>query len=262
MTIPRAALVVAILIAPVVAAAQVSCGTIVGKGETVTLTADVGPCDGDSGSTAALQVRGGTLDLGGRTVRCGDLNVDGEVPQGIVLSDKKSKVMNGSVVGCANGIAIGGNGKHLVERVTSQNSLDDGFDIIQGPNKNKLIDVTAIANGSDGIKVDSDKNKITNAVTTGNAEDGIDLTSTADKNKITNARSENNGDDGIEVGGNKNKVKLSTAIANGEDGVDFGGVKNKVTGGSAQSNGAFDLNDCSGNKVKKFSFTTASADCP
>lgn len=227
----------------------------------MTLTADVGPCDGDSGSTAAIVIEGGTLDLGGRTVTCVDANVDGEVPQGILLFEKKSKVMNGTVVGCMNGVGLAGKGKHLVKNVTVQSSQDDGVDVVEGSNKNKLIDVTATGSVRDGIYIRSDKNKVVNAVSTGNFEDGVDLTSDADKNKLVNVRTENNADSGIEVGGDKNKLKAPTSSGNGRHGLDFGGEKNKVVGGSSQGNGGFDVRDCEGNKLKGFAFTTATADC-
>lgn len=261
--LPMRTLVVAtlVLLAPALAAAQVACGDTIGKGQKITLTADVGPCDGDSGTTAALIVEGGTLDLGGHTVTCFDTNGDLEVPQGIVLFGKKSKVMNGTVVGCMNGLAIGGTGKHRATDVTLQNSVQDGVDILESTPKCKLVDITATGSGNDGFHINSDKNKLTNAVATSNAGDGIDLTGSADKNKLTACEGSGNGDDGIEIGGEKNKVKDSVANDNVEDGIDFGGPKNKVTGGSAQGNGAFDLSDCTDNKVSKLVYTTATPDC-
>lgn len=216
MTAIRVAPLLVVLLLPRVALAQLACGDTVGKKQKVTLTADVGPCDGDSGSTAAIVIEGGTLDLGGRTVTCVDANVDGEVPQGILLFEKKSKVMNGTVVGCMNGVGLAGKGKHLVKNVTVQSSQDDGVDVVEGSNKNKLIDVTATGSVRDGIYIRSDKNKVVNAVSTGNFEDGVDLTSDADKNKLVNVRTENNADSGIEVGGDKNKLKgfaFTTATA-------------------------------------------------
>jgi hypothetical protein len=85
---------------------------VVQKGQKVTLTADVGPCDGDSGSDAAIFLDGGTLDLAGHTVTCSDVDTNGDTSQGIALFGKKSKVMNGTVVGCQNGIFLAGDEKH------------------------------------------------------------------------------------------------------------------------------------------------------
>jgi len=254
-------IVTLLALVPGVAGAQVACGDVVTKGATVTLTADLGPCDGSSATDAALAVDGGTLDLGGRTVTCADTDEDGDVPQGIVLTGKKSKLRNGTVAGCANGVVLLDQGKHRVEGITATGSVEHGVVADDDGGKSKLVGVTATGNGNDGMNVESDKNKITDAVTTGNVSDGIDLTSDADKNKVTNARAEDNGDNGIEAGGDKNKLTDCTAIGNAANGIDFGGEKNKVKGGTAQSNGGFDVNDCTDNKVKGLAFTTASPDC-
>lgn len=252
----------ATLTLPLAAAAQVACGDVIGKGQKVTLTADLGPCDGPSGTTAALVVEGGSLDLGGHTVTCADGDLDGEVPQGIVLVGKKSKVSNGTVVGCMNGLAVGGDGKHRLSGLTARDSVQDGFDLIEDAVKCRLTDVTATGSGNDGFHVQSDKNTLTNAAATGNAQDGIDLIGSADKNKVRDSEGSGNGDDGIEIGGQKNKVKDSVANDNVEDGFDFADEKNTLSGGSAQGNGGFDVNDCTGNKVKKVVYGTASPDCP
>jgi hypothetical protein len=247
-------------LAPCAAIGQVTCGTTIGKGETVTLTADVGPCDGDSSTTAALVVEGGRLDLGGHTVTCADTDLDGGVPQGIVVIGKKSRVMNGTIIGCMNCLAVGGVGRHRLAGLVVRDCAQDGVDVAEG-SKNKLSDITASGCGEDGFHVRSDKHKLINAVATGNGGDGIDLTSSADKNKLTQCQSNANGDAGMEIGGGKNKVKDSTANMNVEDGVDFGGERNKLIRVVAQGNGAFDLRDCVGNKVKNGTFTTGTEDC-
>jgi hypothetical protein len=247
-------------LAPLAAIGQVTCGTTIAKGETVTLTADVGPCDGDSSNTAALVVDGGRLDLGGRTVTCADTDMNGGVPQGIVVLGKKSRVTNGTIVGCMNCLAVAGVGRHRLSGLTVQDCAQDGVDVAEG-SKNKLSDITATGCTSDGIHIRTDKNKLVDAVATGNGADGIDLTGSAGKNKLTRCESTGNGDAGMEIGGEKNKVKDSAASANGEDGVDFGGEKNKLIRVVAQGNGVFDLRDCAGNKVKKTTFTTGTPDC-
>jgi hypothetical protein len=245
---------------PVAAIGQVTCGTTIGQGEKVTLTADVGPCDGNSSNTAALVVEGGRLDLGGHTVTCADTNLDGGVPQGIVVIGKKSRVMNGTIVGCMNCLAVGGVGRHRFSGLTVLNCVQDGVDVAEG-SKNKLSDITASGCGSDGFHIRSDKHKISNAVATGNVADGFDLTAEADKNKLKQCQTNANGDTGIEIGGDRNKLKDITANTNGGNGVDFGGERNKLIRGVAQGNGAFDLRDCTGNKVKKGTFTTVTDDC-
>lgn len=249
-----------VLLVPAVARAQVSCGATIRKGERVTLTADLGPCDGVD---AALVVDSGTLDLGGFTVSCTDTNADGDLPQGIVLSGRKARVTNGSVVGCSNGVGLAGSGKHRLENVTVTGSRDDGIDVAAG-DKNRLAGNTASGNGSDGIYLRTDKNKLSDNVTSGNAEDGLDIPSSGDKNKVVRHRADGNGDSGIEAGGTKNTLATPTATGNAEDGIVLGGGKNKVRGGTSSGNGAnggFDIDGCAGNSVKKLTFTTASPDC-
>jgi hypothetical protein len=248
-------------LAPSLAAADVSCGTVVGKGPKVTLTADVGPCDGNSSSEAAIIVDSGTLDLGGQTVTCADQNQDGDVPQGIVLFGKKARVTNGVVVGCMNGIALGGSGKHLVQGVTSRDSADDGFDAAPGADKCKLIGDTATGNLGDGVSLRSDKNKIVDTTASTNADDGFAVFSSSDKNKFVNARAEANADEGFIVAGAKNKLTGPVASQNGTYGIDLYGARNKAIGGSAQGNGAYDLETCAGSTVKKLTYATSTTSC-
>lgn len=259
LVLPMATLV----LLPCTARAQLACGDVVQKGQKVTLTADVGPCDGDSSSDAAIFVDGGTLDLAGHTVTCSDIDTNGDTSQGVALFGRKSKVMNGTVVGCQNGIFLAGEGKHLVMNMTSSGSVDDGIDTNGASGKNKVVGNTFVGNGNDGMSILSDKNKLSGNTTTMNVEDGIDLLESADKNKLVGNTATQNGDDGIEIGGQKNKVVSCTATGNTEDGMDFeaGAAKNLIRGGVSQGNGQYDLSDCTANKVKKLSFTTASADC-
>jgi parallel beta-helix repeat protein len=259
MTTRTLALVVSLAFVPP-ALAQLACGDVVSKGQKVTLTADVGPCDGGV-QDAAIFVDGGQLDLGGRTVTCADTNIDGDTSQGIGLIGKKSRVTNGTVVGCRNGVFLAGDGKHLVQGVTVQGSVDDGLDSNDDAPKNKVYDSTFTQNGSDGVYLTSDKNKLRGVTSTNNVEDGIDLVSSADKNKIIESTASGNGDDGIEIGGSKNKALNCTSTNNAEDGFDFADPRNQVRGGTSQGNGSYDVNDCTGNKVKKLVFTTASPDC-
>jgi parallel beta-helix repeat protein len=240
--------------------AQVACGDLIGKGQTVTLTADLGPCDGGD-QDAALFVEGGTLDLGGHTITCADTDLDGGTSQGIGLIGKKSKVLNGTVIGCRNGVFLAGQGKHLVQNVTVQGSTDDGLDTNDDAPKNKVYDSTFEGNGNDGVHVSSDKNKLRDNTASNNAQDGIDL-SDADKNKLTENTATANGDDGIELGGSNNKAIDCTSTDNAEDGFDFADPKNLIKGGTSSGNGGFDVNDCTGNKVKGLVYTTASPDCP
>jgi len=243
---------------PLVAAAQVTCGTTVGPKQKVTLSGNVGPCDGVD---AAIVVDSGSLDLAGFGVSCSDLDGDGDVPQGIVLTGKKSKVMGGSVTGCSNGVGLAGQGKHTVLGMTVQSSGDDGIDVLAQAEKNRIMGNTSSGNSDDGFYLRSSKNKVADNVSTGNGADGFDLPTSAGKNKLTRNRADGNEDSGIEVSGSKNKLVLSSASQNGGDGIYVGGSKNKVSGGASMGNAVYDIEGCAGNKVKKLSFSTASPDC-
>jgi parallel beta-helix repeat protein len=222
------------------ASAQIACGGTVDPKQTVTLTGNVGPCDGGS---VVITVNGGTLDLGGFSLTCADTNTDGEVPDGIALTGKKSKLRNGSVLGCDTAVIVVGDGKSTVEGVTASGSVNDG------------------------IGIGSDKNKIVGNISTGNGEDGIDLISSADKNKVIGNNFSSNGDEGVDVTGNKNKVVGNTVNGNGTDGIDVddSAKKNKILSNNVQGNAAVDLQasggSCKANKWKKNTFGTRSADC-
>jgi parallel beta-helix repeat protein len=222
------------------ASGQIACGGVVGPKETVTLTADVGPCDG---GTIALTVNAGTLDLGGFSFLCADTNGDGAVPDGIELTGKKARLRNGSVLGCDTGVLVLGEGKSAVEGITASGSVNDG------------------------IGVASDKNKISGNVSSGNGEDGIELISSADRNKVTGNTFSNNGDEGIDVSGNKNKLVGNTVNGNGEDGIDVSSNarKNKIVRNTVTGNANADLQSsggsCKANAWKKNTFGTRSDSC-
>lgn len=262
MSIPRPALAfTAIYILSTVTAhagAQLPCGTVIGRGEQMTLTGDVGPCDNDD--AAALRVDGGSLDLGGFTVSCADMDADADLPQGVVLFGKKATLRNGRIVGCSNGVGLAGSGKHLVENVTVTGSSDDGFDIAEGT-KNKLNNNVASQNASDGYYVRTSKNKLTGNTASQNGDDGFTIAAGGNKNKLSGSTATNNADDGFEIDGSKNKLLATTATQNGESGIDLDGQKNKVIGGSAQGNVVFDVIGCAGNKVKDIGASNPSPDC-
>jgi len=240
------------------ARAQVACGDTITKGQPVTLTADVGPCDGVEN---AIIVDSGVLDLGGRTVSCADTNTDGEVSYGIYLRGKKAQVRNGTVTGCLDNVWIGGDGKHTIEGITATAATRYGFYVSSTSPKNRLASNTATANADDGIQVRGTKTKIESNVASGNGEDGIDLTQ-ATKNKIISNTTANNVDDGIEATGTKNKIIGNTSTTNGDNGIAVGSGKSKVIGNTATGNASTDIlgqDPCTSNKFKNNTFGTGSS---
>jgi parallel beta-helix repeat protein len=246
-----------------VAHAQLACGGTVAKGQTVTLTADLGPCDGTSDDSAVIIE--GILDLGGHTVSCGDTSGDGEVPDGLYLRGSKAQVRNGTVTGCDDNVWIGGSGKHVVEGITSTAAGDDGVYIATTTAKNRLTGNTVVSNTDDGVECRGTKNKIEGNTVSNNGEDGIDLPD-APKNKIIGNTTAGNGDDGIDVNGpndqsTKNKVLANTSTGNGGYGILVGDKKNKIIGNTATGNASADIiGDCA-NKYKDNTFGIPGSNC-
>ncbi len=236
------------------ARAQLTCGGTVGKGEPVTLTADVGPCDGVE---SAIIIDSGVLDLGGHTVSCADTNGDGEVSFGLDIRGKKAQVRNGTVTGCRDNVYVGGSGKHTVEGITATEATVYGFYVASTTAKNRLTGNTAVANDDDGIQCRGTKNKIEGNVCNNNGEDGIDLTN-AVKNKIAGNTTTGNVDDGIEATGTKNKILANTSTANGDAGLSIGPEKNKVVGNTATGNLSIDIFSVCENKFKNNTFGSGS----
>jgi parallel beta-helix repeat protein len=238
------------------ASAQLACGDTVAKGQTVTLTADLGPCEGSSSDSAVIIE--GVLDLGGHTVFCADTSGDGVVPDGLYLRGSKAQVRNGTVSGCDDNVWVGGNGKHTVEGITSTAAVEDGFYVASTTAKNRITGNTIVSNGDDGVECRGTKNKIENNTANNNAEDGIDLPE-AVKNKVTGNTTTGNLDDGIDVGGTKNKILANTSTANGQYGIVATDRKNKVIGNTATGNIVADIVGECANKFKNNTFGTGSS---
>lgn len=238
------------------AGAQVACGDVV-EGS-VTLTGDLGPCDG---IPAALVLDGGRLDLGGFTVSC----ATGSETEGIVLIGKKARLSNGAVSGCECGVLLAGSGRHRVTGVTVVDAGDDAFFAQGDSDKNRLNANTATGANDDGFQINSSKNKLVGNTAQGCGEDGFDINSSADKNKITGSTAVGNLDDGFDIGGDKNKLKGNVATANGEDGIDARGSKNRIIRNTSTGHvGGFDIKGgepCKSNRYKKNTFDTRLGDC-
>jgi hypothetical protein len=181
-----AALAVAML--PAAARAQLGCGDVVGPGQKVTLTGNLGPCDDVA---RVVTVNGGTLDLGGFTISCADTDGDNALPTAVELDGKKSRVTNGTVTGCFNGVTVSGTGKHTVQGVNATGNAVDGIQVRS--NGNKILGNTTASNGDEGIEVLANKNKILQNVSTGNGSDGIDVDGDTKGNKIQKNQATGNG---------------------------------------------------------------------
>jgi parallel beta-helix repeat protein len=241
------------------ARAQVACGDTIGKGQTVTLTADVGPCDGVE---SAIIIESGVLDLGGHTLSCADTNGNGRFSYGLDIRGKKAVVRNGTVTGCIDNVYVAGS-KHTVEGITATAAQRYGFYVASTSSKNRLAGNTATGNADDGFQARGSKHTIEGNTASANGEDGIDLTE-AKKVKVTGNTSSGNSDDGIEATGTRNTISGNTSIGNADDGIAVGDRKNKVTGNTSTGNGSTDIlaeEPCKNNKFKDNTFVVSPSSC-
>jgi parallel beta-helix repeat protein len=239
--------------------AQIACGDTIGKGQTVTLTADLGPCDGVE---SAIIIDSGVLDLGGHTLSCADTNGNGKFSYGLDIRGKKAVVRNGTVTGCIDNVYVAGS-RQTVEGITATAAQRYGFYVASTSSKNRLAGNTATGNADDGFQARGAKHTIDGNSASGNGEDGIDVTQ-ASKVKITNNTSTNNSDDGIEATGTKNKIIANTSTGNADDGIAVGAGRNKVIGNTSTGNGNSDIlseEPCNKNKFKDNTFVVSPSSC-
>jgi parallel beta-helix repeat protein len=134
---------------PQAQAVHISCGDTLGPGGNFVLDSDVGPC---SGPGPALTLISATLDLAGHTVSCSTTSI-----YGIEVEGKKSRVRNGTVSGCGNGVVLFDEGFHEVRRITASGNTT-GFTV--GSKRNKLNDNTATVNEYAGFAVGGTQNQL------------------------------------------------------------------------------------------------------
>ena len=237
--------------------AQIACGDTIGKGQTVTLTADLGPCDGVE---SAIIIDSGVLDLGGHTLSCADTNGNGRFSYGLDIRGKKAVVRNGTVTGCIDNVYVAGS-RQTVEGITATAAQRYGIYVASTSSKNRIAGNTVTGNAGDGLQARGSKHTIEGNSASGNGEDGIDITQTT-KVKVTGNTSSGNADDGFEVTGSKNKVTGNTSTGNGDDGIAVGDRKNKVIGNTSTGNTNTDIlaeEPCTNNKFKDNTFGTGSS---
>jgi parallel beta-helix repeat protein len=253
------ALAAGLLVAAPAARAQLACGGTVGKGETVTLTADLGPCDGVE---SAIIIDSGVLDLGGHTLSCADTNGNGRFSYGLDVRGKNAVVRNGTVTGCIDNVYVAGS-KNTVEGITATAAQRYGFYVASTSSKNRIAGNTATGNADDGIQARGAKHTIEGNSASANGEDGIDLTD-AKKSKVLNNTSSGNSDDGFEATGTKNTIGGNTSTGNADDGIAVGAGRNKVIGNTSTGNGSTDIlseEPCKKNKFKDNTFVVSPSSC-
>jgi hypothetical protein len=106
--------------------AQVSCGTTF-TSTTVTMTADIVGCAVDP----VVTLVDSTLDMDG-------YSITGCTGDGVHLLGSNSRVENGTISGCVNGVVLDGTGGHDVENLRSESNSAAGFLFNSGSNTNRL----------------------------------------------------------------------------------------------------------------------------
>jgi hypothetical protein len=233
---------------PAQAGGAPACGTVVGPGETLVLTDDMGPCD-DNAAPFAIRVRdGGTLDMATHSITCNDTNANMEVPDGILLDEGHATVLAGSVSGCLNGLRMTGAAANTITGVTATGNTANGVYIENTSGKNRLTSVNAIGNGGNGIVLLSDKNKIKNGNIQNNGNNGVFVG--GNKNKLNNVLIAGN-NRGIYVEGTGHKILKSTSNNNAIVGIEIGGDDVKVVKSTASQNDGTGILVASAAKVIK-----------
>jgi parallel beta-helix repeat protein len=234
---------------PQAQASPIGCGAILGPGGNFVLDSDVGPC-GEPGP--ALTLISATLDLAGHTVSCSTLSI-----YGIEVEGKKSRVRNGTVSGCGNGVVLRDQGSHEVREVTATGNTA-GFNV--GSSRNKLTNNAASGNEFVGFAVGGEHNQLTGNTASGNefgflfqgATNGLLSSNTAmdnssgfemflsSANLLTSNTASDNKSSGFEGDLNtNNRWASNTASGNGEGFSFVGHMYDAWVGNIASGNGGF-----------------------
>ena len=159
-------LALALLAAPLPAAAQLACGDVLGPGGSYTLTSDLA-CP----ITALTVIGPAKLDLGGHRIGCtaGGVTALSLLGRGVTLR-------NGWIDACATGVAVGGQGQHKLASLVVGN-LSATAIAVASPN-NRFEDLS-IADAVIGFDLDGSKQQIDRCTITGVQSYGV-LTYSAD----------------------------------------------------------------------------------
>src|SRR5262245_39508932 len=162
-------------------------------------------------ATTALVVRdGATLDLGGHTVTCADLD------NGIAVAGAGVRRVHGTVPGCNDGVSLSG-ARHVIKRIRSTFNVR-GFLAEDGLEDARLSDSSAEFNGAGGFTLFGNGNVLRRNESFGNADVAIFVIG----NRNTLTRNSTNGNcivggcaAAYEIGGDDNTVSRNSAT--GED---------------------------------------------
>lgn len=236
-------------------ASGIECGDVITAD--AVLTADVGPCPGDSDPVLTL-VGPATLNLNGYTVR----GLPGaQTAVGILIQGERARLRNGFVESCESAaVVVAGAGGHRIENVIARNNTNDGFQVQSS--RNHLVRNVTMNSHDDGFAVSGSGNLLL-----GNAafDDALGFSLTGERNalirnaatrcqevgigasgsrhRIVDNRVVGSGLDGIAVSGSAHFVSANQSIANDQAGIDVRATATRVFGNVALGNDGPDLTD-------------------
>lgn len=143
------------------------CGDVIGPGGHVSLSNDITSCPEPG---PAVKIVGPvSVNLKGYTISCG------AAITGVEVQGENARIQNGVVEDCEDGIDVGGDGKHVLLKLTvtsTQNEVGDrGFRVRS--DRNHLIDDYADHFNGEGFRIDGDDNRVTNDRATGTFNEGF-----------------------------------------------------------------------------------------
>ena len=194
--------------------AEIQCGETIGPNEVAILAQDL-TCPGNN--PALILEAGSSLNLGGHTVDCNNVNNDGIVVQG-----SNAILQHGTIMNCSRGVVLNGNGGHTVTKVTAKNNQIQGF-IIQSDG-NVLSFNKSTGNIRNGYRIfGGSRNFLANNLAKNNTRFGFLIDPPGHDNSFTkNWAISNNTDGGFRISGNRNKLGDNLAKNNGDGGADDG----------------------------------------
>jgi len=171
-----------------------------------------------SGSEDTIKVMKST------NIRIMFLNVVDGAGDGIEFKDaSKGTAFCNCLARNLEGIELHGASSTIVQQNLMKENLQDGV-LVQRMSKpstkNQINGNTIIANGKDGIRVEtqSTSNTIAGNLLAGNADDGIEVAQ-SDRNKLTGNTAEANGDGGIQLRASSRNLVDTNAISGNGDGL-------------------------------------------
>ncbi len=258
--IPLLALCAALATAPAAHAQGTACGTVVGPGQNVVLTADL-VC---TRATGGITVIGpATLDLGGRRIACAS-ETDRAI--GVTLVGKRAQLKNGSIVDCKVGAEIAGDGRHRVEQVVATANVEaafrldsaastlrgctgggttHGIDFVVRGDRNLLDGNTSMVVGLPpapiGFRVLGNANRLRGNTAANHAQEGFLVNFPFERNVLQGNTAVGNGSAGIAIDTPRTSVTGNTVRANRREGIYVTASSSRVTRNDVRDNGTFGI---------------------